>query len=122
MLVKNVRSIQRERRHLRIRAKVSGTLERPRLTVFRSHKHLYAQLVNDFQGKTLLSLSTLSKPMKEKIQYGGNIKAAEILGQMLAEEAKKLKIESVVFDRGGYQYHGRVRVLAEAARRGGLAF
>jgi large subunit ribosomal protein L18 len=101
---------------------MSGTLDRPRLAVFRSHKHIYAQIINDLEGRTLLGVSTLSGPVKEKVKYGGNVKAAEILGEIIAEEAKRLKIEKVVFDRAGYQYHGRVKAFAEAARRKGLLF
>jgi large subunit ribosomal protein L18 len=122
MLVKNVRAVQRDRRRLRIRHRMNGTLDRPRLAVFRSHKHIYAQIINDLEGRTLLGISTLSGSVKEKVKYGGNVKAAETLGEIIAEEAKRLKIEKVVFDRAGYQYHGRVKAFAEAARRKGLLF
>lgn len=122
MLIKNLRQIKREKRQLRIRRTLNGTAERPRLSVFRSNKNLSVQLINDQEGKTLFGISTVSKSLKEKIKYGGNVKAAEILGSVIAEEAKRLGIEKVVFDRGGYQYHGRVKALAEAARKGGLVF
>jgi large subunit ribosomal protein L18 len=122
MLVKSVRSIQRNRRRLRIRSRITGTVEKPRLAVFRTHKHIYAQLIDDLEGKTLLGMSTLSAPVKEKIKYGGNIKAAEALGHIVADEAKKLNIEKIVFDRAGYQYHGRIKAFAEAARSKGLHF
>ncbi|MBI1871393.1 MAG: 50S ribosomal protein L18 [Chlamydiae bacterium] len=122
MIVKNVREIYRRNRHIRIRRKVMGTPERPRLAVFRSGKHMYAQLINDLEGRTLLSFSTLSKVVKEKVKSGANVKAAELLGGILAEEAKRKEITKIVFDRGGYLYHGRVKALAEAARKGGLVF
>lgn len=122
MLVKQIRETKRTGRHLRLRRKMTGTAERPRLSVFRSHKQIYAQLVNDIEGKTLLGVSTLSKDVKSQAGYGGNVKAAEVLGTFIAQEAKRLGVEKVVFDRGGYQYHGRVKALAEAARRGGLVF
>ncbi|MBI1883990.1 MAG: 50S ribosomal protein L18 [Chlamydiae bacterium] len=122
MQVIHRRSVGRVRRHLRIRRRMEGTLEKPRLTVFRSHKHLYAQMINDLEGKTLLTVSTLSPLVREKVKYGGNVKAAEALGEILAEEAKKSKIQNVIFDRSGYRYHGRIRALADAARKGGLVF
>jgi large subunit ribosomal protein L18 len=122
MQVKNVRLIKREKRHLRIRKGSFGTQEKLRLSVFRSHQHIYAQLIDDLAGKTVLGLSTLSKEIKDKVKYGGNVKAAEALGESLAVEAKKLNIEKVVFDRGGFRYHGRIKALADAARRGGLVF
>ncbi|MBI3266297.1 MAG: 50S ribosomal protein L18 [Chlamydiae bacterium] len=122
MQVIHRRSVGRVRRHLRIRRRMEGTLEKPRLTVFRSHKHLYAQMINDLEGKTLLTVSTLSPLVREKVKYGGNVKAAEDLGEILAEEAKKSKIQNVIFDRSGYRYHGRIRALADAARKGGLVF
>jgi len=122
MLVQNFRAVQRNRRRLRIRSRMAGTLDRPRLAIFRTHKHIYAQLINDLEGKTLLVVSTLSAPIKEKVKYGGNIKAAEALGEIFAEEAKRLNIEKIVFDRAGYQYHGRIKAFAEAARNKGLLF
>ena len=113
----------RERRHLRVRRKVAGTAERPRLCVQRTLSHIYAQLIDDAQGKTLVSASTLSKDMKGILKgQGGNKAAAETVGRVLAEKAVKAGIKQVVFDRGGYRYHGRVMALADAARKGGLSF
>lgn len=122
MITTNLRGIHRVLRHQRIRKKVKGTVEKPRLSVFRSSKNLYVQLIDDLSGKTLLGLSTLSEEVKTAASSGANLKAAEILGKKVAEEAKKLNIEKVVFDRGGYLFHGRVRALAEAARKSGLIF
>lgn len=117
---KNV--VQRVRRHLRIRKKVSGTQDRPRLSIYRSYKNIFVQLVNDQTHSTLLFASTLDKDFKEKLKYGGNVKAAEMLGDTIAKKAKENKIEKIVFDRGGYLYHGRIKALAEALRKGGLIF
>lgn len=117
MLSWNLKSIsQRKVRHRRLRGKVHGTAERPRLFVFRSHKHIYAQLIDDQQNRVLASASDLG--MKDK----GKVKRAEKVGQEIAKKAQTAKIEQVVFDRGGYKYHGRVKALAEAARKGGLNF
>lgn len=113
---------QRQRRHKRVRKKVFGTSQRPRLCVYRSLKNLSCQLIDDIDGRTLLSLSTFDKGTRETIKYGGNIQAAEALGKLLAEKAKAKGINSVVFDRGGYLYHGRVKAFAEAARKEGLVF
>ena len=104
----------------RIRKIVSGTSERPRLSVFRSNKQIYAQLVNDMDGTTLLSISSLNKEISEK--EGNKVEQAALVGKALAEKAKAAGIENVVFDRNGYLYHGRVKQLAEAAREGGLKF
>lgn len=112
----------RAKRHRRIRRTVSGTPERPRLCVFRSLQHLYAQVIDDMAGKTLFAVSTLDERMVKQINRGGHIKAAEMLGKLVAEEAKGKGITRVVFDRGGYLYHGRVRALADAARAHGLEF
>lgn len=109
-------------RHLRIRRKVIGTGERPRLSVYRSLKHIYCQIIDDIEGKTLASASTQSTDIKTQIKYGGNIIAAEIVGKKIAEEAKKKGINKVVFDKGGYKYHGRVKALAESARKHNLSF
>jgi large subunit ribosomal protein L18 len=111
-----------ERRHLRGRRRLEGTPERPRLSVYRSLKHMYAQLVDDVAGKTLLSVSTLLEPVKGDLKSTGNIKAAAKVGQLLAEKAKEAGIKAVCFDRGGRKYHGRVKALADAARKGGLKF
>jgi large subunit ribosomal protein L18 len=109
-------------RHLRIRRKVIGTGERPRLSVYRSLKHIYCQIIDDIEGKTLAAASTQSTDIKTQIKYGGNIIAAEIVGKKIAEEAKKKGINKVIFDKGGYKYHGRVKALAESARKHNLSF
>ena len=106
-------------RHKRVRGKISGTAECPRLSVFRSHSHIYAQLIDDVTGATLAAASTVEKDFEE---YGGNITAAHKVGKLLAERAAAKDITKVVFDRGGYIYHGRVQALAEGAREGGLKF
>ena len=110
---------QRLKRHKRVRGKISGTPERPRLNVFRSETNIYAQVIDDVNGVTLVSASSLEKEFDGK---GGNVEAARKVGQMVAERAKAKGIENVVFDRGGYIYHGRVQALAEGAREGGLNF
>jgi len=115
------RAKKRRKVHLRIRGKISGTEARPRLCVFRSLKHTYAQLIDDGQGKILGSASTL-KLQGQKLPNGGNLAAAQEVGKNIAETAKKLGIENVVFDRNGFVYHGRVKMLAESAREGGLKF
>lgn len=109
----------RLRRHKRVRAKISGCSERPRLDVFRSAKHIYAQIIDDVAGKILVSASTTEK---EFTSYGGNKEAARKVGEIVAKRALDKGIENVVFDRGGYIYHGRVKELAEGAREGGLKF
>ena len=109
---------QRLKRHKRVRGKLSGTPERPRLNVFRSDKHIYAQVIDDTRGVTLCSASSVEKDFG----YGGNTGAAKKVGQMIAERAKEKSITSVVFDRGGYIYHGRVKEVADGAREGGLEF
>lgn len=110
---------QRLKRHKRVRAKISGTPEMPRLNVFRSEANIYAQVIDDVNGVTLASASSLDKAIEG---YGGNIAAATAVGKLVAECAKAKGIETVVFDRGGYLYHGRVKALAEGAREGGLKF
>ena len=109
----------RIKRHKRVRSKISGTPECPRLCVFRSAKHIYAQIIDDVSGKTLVSASSLEKDFGV---YGGNKDAAKKVGALVAERALKAKINDVVFDRGGFVYHGRVQALAEGAREGGLNF
>ena len=109
----------RQKRHARVRAKISGTAQRPRLAVFRSLQHIYAQLIDDVAGVTLAAASTTEKDFKE---YGGNKDAAKAVGKLLAERAAEKNIKDVVFDRGGYVYTGRVQALAEGAREGGLNF
>ena len=113
------RQQQLERRHWRVRKKVRGTAARPRLSVCLTSKHIYAQLIDDTQGRTLVSASTVDKGSKT---YGGNLAAARTVGQLVAERASEKGIRSVVFDRGGYRYHGRVKALADAAREAGLEF
>ena len=110
---------QRLKRHVRVRAKISGTPECPRLNVFRSEMHIYAQIIDDVAGKTLCAASTVEKDFEGK---GSNMEAARKVGKMIAERAAAKGIENVVFDRGGYIYHGRVQALAEGAREGGLKF
>ena len=112
----------RQRRHLRVRRKISGTAECPRLNVFRSLSHMYAQIIDDTTGNTLVSASTLDKAIKDKIEFGGNKDAAKEVGKLVAEKALEAGIKEVVFDRGGYPYSGRVKELAEAAREAGLIF
>ena len=112
----------RKRRHLRIRKSVVGTTEKPRLNVRRSLKNLFVQIIDDSNGATLLSASTVDKDVKKKSAYGGNMKAATLLGEAVAQVAKEKKISRVVFDRGGYDYHGRIKAFADAARKGGLEF
>jgi len=113
---------KRTLRHLRIRRKVVGTAERPRLSVYRSLKHIYCQIINDIEGRTLVAASTQSPDIRTQIKYGGNAAAAEIVGKKIAEEAKNKGIAKVVFDKGGYKYHGRIKALAEAARKYNLSF
>ncbi|HHT9129310.1 MAG TPA: 50S ribosomal protein L18 [Candidatus Brocadiaceae bacterium] len=113
---------KRTRRHLRVRRKVVGSSERPRLSVYRSLKHVYCQIIDDIEGKTLAAASTQSPDIRSQIQYGGNAKAAAIVGKKIAEEAMKKGITKVVFDKGGYKYHGRIKALAESARKHNLIF
>jgi large subunit ribosomal protein L18 len=116
------RSSERRRIHRRIRAKISGDPDRPRLCVYRSLKYIYAQIIDDSQGKTLVAASTAEKEMREKLKQGCNIQASKLVGKAIAERAKAKGIKAVVFDRGGYLYHGRVKAVAEAARESGLDF
>lgn len=109
-------------RHLRVRRRIRGTAARPRLSVFRSLKHIYAQLIDDETGRTLVFVSSRAPEFRAKLKDGGNVAAAKVVGELLAQKAKARGIERVVFDRGGYQFHGRVKALAEAARAGGLIF
>ena len=118
MIVKESRNDVRKKRHARVRTKVSGTAEVPRLNVFRSNTQIYAQIIDDVKGVTLVSSSSVEL----KIKNGGNVSGAALVGKDIAEKAKKAKIKNVVFDRGGYLYHGRVEALAEAARENGLEF
>jgi len=113
---------QRQRRKGRVRKRVIGTPERPRLSVFRSHNNIYAQIIDDSVGRTLVAASSLEKPARQQLPNGGNKAAAQVVGQVLAEKAIKAGIKKVVFDRNGYPFHGRIKELAEAARKGGLEF
>ncbi|WP_437504549.1 50S ribosomal protein L18 [Sorangium sp. So ce1099] len=114
--------VGRERRKLRIRKKVEGTPERPRLSVFRSSKHIYAQVIDDVSGKTLAHASTLSKDLKGSLEEDNKVEAAKKVGALIARICKEKQIDKVVFDRNGYLYHGRVSALAQAAREAGLDF
>ncbi|HKZ57161.1 MAG TPA: 50S ribosomal protein L18 [Thermodesulfovibrionales bacterium] len=112
----------KERRHQRVRKKVIGTPERLRLSVYRSLNHIYAQIIDDLKGKTVVSASSLDKEFKEKKSHKGNINTAKQVGELVAKRALKKDIKKVVFDRGGYLFHGRIKALAEAAREAGLEF
>ena len=122
MISKPRRQESRKRKHERVRKKITGTSERPRLCVFRSLTNIYAQVVDDVSGTTLVAASTLEKDIKDKLANGGNRDAAAEVGKLVAARAVEKGISAVVFDRGGYIYHGRVKSLAEAAREAGLQF
>ncbi|MCX7779977.1 MAG: 50S ribosomal protein L18 [Negativicutes bacterium] len=122
MLRKQNKNEARKKRHLRVRKTVVGTAERPRLNVFRSLSHIYAQIINDKTGTTLVAASTLDKDIAASVEYGGNIEAAKAVGAAIAKRALEKGITKVVFDRAGYLYHGRVAALAQAAREAGLEF
>ena len=120
MIFKADKNAVRKKRHARVRTKLSGTQERPRLNVYRSNNHIYAQIIDDVNGVTLASASTLDKELT--INGTGNIEAAKLVGNLVAKRATEKGVTVVVFDRGGYLYHGRVKALAEAAREAGLQF
>ena len=120
MISKGDKNKARLKRHLRVRKKIQGTTARPRLSVFRSSKHIYAQIIDDLKGSTLVAASSLDKDLN--VSNGGNVEAARKVGELIAKRAKENGIEAVVFDRGGYVYHGRVQALADAAREAGLQF
>ena len=120
MLLKTDKNKARQKRHLRVRNHISGVAERPRLNVYRSLSNIYAQIINDVTGETLVAASTVEKD--KKATYGGNVEAAKVIGKEIAEKALAKGIKEVVFDRGGYLYHGRVAALADAAREAGLKF
>lgn len=120
MIKKENRNQVRKARHDRVRSKVSGTSTTPRLNVFRSNSNIFAQIIDDAEGKTLVSASSIDKELK--LEHGGNVEAATKVGELIAKRAKQAKITKVVFDRGGYLYHGRVKALADAARENGLEF
>ena len=119
MIKKTDRKLERTRRHIRVRTKISGTAERPRLCIYRSNSNIYAQIIDDVAGNTLVSASTLDKEVKTK---KSNIEAAKEVGALIAKRAVAKNIKTVVYDRSGYVYHGIVKELAEAAREGGLDF
>ncbi len=121
MISPRQRNIIRQRVHTRIREKMSGTAERPRLNVYRSLNHIYTQLIDDLNGVTIASASSMSKKGEEKVS-GGNIAAAKLVGKLIAERGLEKGVKKVVFDRGGYLYHGRIKALADAAREAGLEF
>lgn len=116
------RRASRQKRRRRIRAHIMGTPDRPRLSVFRSNKHIYAQLIEDFSGRTLAAASTQDPVLAEELDSGGNVEAARRVGELIARRALEKGIKRVLFDRSGYDYHGRVATLAEAARKEGLEF
>ena len=122
MSYKKFHQSRRELRHTRLRKKLAGTQERPRLAVFRSNHHIYAQLIDDGAGRTLVAASTLDPDLKDQLPSSGKIDSATVVGTSLAKKAKDAGVTRVVFDRGGYAYHGRVKALAEAAREVGLEF
>jgi large subunit ribosomal protein L18 len=121
-MAKKNRSIARERRHLRVRKHLFGTTQRPRLNVFKSLSEIYAQVIDDVEGNTLVSASTIDKELREKVKGMKKSEQAKAVGQAVAERAKSKGISSVVFDRGGFRYVGRVKALADGAREGGLQF
>ena len=121
--VRNIsKDSHRRRIHERVRTRVMGTTERPRLCVYRSLGHIYTQVIDDRTGQTLASASSVDKETKKNLKGGGNIAAAKVIGKAIADRAKAVGVSKVVFDRGGYKYHGRVKALADAAREAGLQF
>jgi large subunit ribosomal protein L18 len=121
VITKKDKNKARVKRHLRVRKKIEGTTERPRLNIFRSSKHMYAQIIDDVKGVTIAAASTLDNDLKEA-GNGGSVNAARQVGELIAKRAKEKGVSGVVFDRGGYIYHGRVQALADAAREAGLEF
>ena len=122
MVSKKSRTLVRENKHRRLRNRFSGTAERPRLAVFRSNNHMYAQIIDDTVGKTLVSASTLDKDVKAELEKTNNVEAATVVGTVVAKKALEKGITTVVYDRGGFVYEGKVKALAEAAREAGLEF
>lgn len=116
------RSVARKRRHLRVRRKIQGTAERPRLNVYRSLEHIYAQVIDDVAGHTLAAVSTVSRDVRKDLDSLSKIEQAKAIGKAIAERAREKGIEQVIFDRGGFPYHGRIKALAEGSREGGLVF
>lgn len=121
-MAQKTRNEMRLRRHRRVRRKIAGTADRPRMNVFRSLNHIYVQLIDDQAGRTLAAASTLDEEVKPKLKGLKKAEQAQVVGKVIAERAKALGVKEVVFDRGGYKFHGRVRSLAEAAREAGLKF
>ena len=122
MISKKSRTQVREKKHMKLRNRFQGTAERPRLSVYRSNMHIYAQIIDDDAQKTLVSASTVQKDVKAELEKTNDVAAAAYLGTVIAQRAKAAGIDSVVFDRGGYVYHGKIKALAEAAREAGLEF
>ena len=122
MITKGDKNKARLKRHLRVRRKVQGTAARPRLNVYRSSKHIYVQLIDDVAGVTLASASTVDKELSSSIGNGGNAESARKVGELIAKRAQEKGVKNIVFDRGGYFYHGRIQALADAAREAGLEF
>ena len=122
MNISKERRTARKKRQLRVRKKITGIVERPRLCVFRSSKHIYAQIIEDVTGKTLVAASTVAKGTEDSVKYSGNADAAKVVGKQIAEKALAKDIKQVVFDRNGFLFHGRVKALADAAREAGLTF
>ena len=122
MVSKKSRTVVRENKHRKLRNRFSGTVERPRLAVFRSNNHMYAQIIDDTVGKTLVSASTLDKDVKAELEKTNNVEAATVVGTVVAKKALEKGITTVVYDRGGFVYEGKVKALAEAAREAGLEF
>ena len=122
MISKKSRALIREKKHMKLRNRFQGTAERPRLSVYRSNMHIYAQVIDDVAQKTLVSASTVQKDIKAELEKTNDVAAAAYLGKVIAERAKAAGINSVVFDRGGYVYHGKIKALADAAREAGLEF
>lgn len=121
-MIKNKKEILRLKRHRRIRLKMQGTAQKPRLIVRRSINNLSVQIVDDTQNKVIFSFSTLNKEIKQKVGRGGNIKAAQLFGEVFAGKAKEKGVSKIIFDRAGYLYHGRIKAFAEALRKGGMEF
>ena len=122
MISKNSKDKTRQKVHTRIRKKLAGTQERPRLNVYRSENHIYAQVIDDANGQTLVAASSLEKDLRGSLKTGADIEAAKVIGKLLAERAVAKGVKDVFFDRGGYIFHGRVKALADAARESGLNF
>ena len=122
MITKPSRALIRQKKHRRMRGHIAGTAERPRLAVFRSNKHMYAQIIDDTKGVTLVSASTLQADVKDGLEYTDTVEAAAKVGKVIAERALSAGIKEVVFDRGGFIYHGKIQALADAAREAGLDF